>query len=347
MSTTPDTPRTVQLCNRTRSAPASTSNMISAVTPARRPATRVAASAVFRTYELCELILLQLPIMDIYVVQRVHTIWRDTIARSEALQKKMFRVASGTPLQPLESTHDQMPTIPPAPNYGHHPAYYIGPNYAGPYLQPNPAMSMEYDLGSKGCSVSHWGRVWSAFREKENFDAKWSPRSIPLEIDIGEWLNHTHPRPSFRSARDLLQFKIRWRHVNPPKPHHILHDGTWRSMFITQPPVTGMQLQTSYYRNPHGWQPGGSQMSLYNPSGITLGEIYDRIASEALLGVGSSNRIATQTFLLFGQTMADDDESGQKGECKLCRWGKCSLCHWAHRLVRDREPRVAWCQRAE
>lgn len=63
----------------------------------RSKRTSPSAAKVFEAYELLEMLLLNLPLKDLYVVQRVCTTWRDLIHRSQGIKKIMFLMASGPP----------------------------------------------------------------------------------------------------------------------------------------------------------------------------------------------------------------------------------------------------------
>ena len=58
------------------------------------------ATTVLATYELLENILLNLPIKDLFIIQRVDSTWRDLIQRSDPLQHKMFLRPAGDVLHP-------------------------------------------------------------------------------------------------------------------------------------------------------------------------------------------------------------------------------------------------------
>lgn len=58
------------------------------------------SSTVLGTYGLLEQVLIQLPLKDLFIVQRVATSWKDLIERSEAIRKKMFLMAEGPVLHP-------------------------------------------------------------------------------------------------------------------------------------------------------------------------------------------------------------------------------------------------------
>ena len=285
-------PRTVQLYDRTRPAPVPTSDMIPASTPDLRPATRVAASAVFKTYELFELILLQLPMESVYVVQRVSTIWRDTIARSQDLQKNMFRMAASIPRKPDASVYSQRGV---AVTGRWTPAHEIGPIYEGPYLRFNPAISMNFDLSDEAprCSRRHYGNVSS------------TSRSFPIEIEVREWEND--------NQGDFLQFTF--QEIDPDQFEHCKYDTAMRSMFITQPPVTGIQLLTRAVR----WFRHEARMSLYNPDGITLGDVFDGIHSQVAIDEDPLDE-GRQVVLVFSQKVANNSGSAREEWCEICHW---------------------------
>lgn len=58
------------------------------------------STVVLDTYELLEIILLRIPMKQLFVYQRVSKTWRSVIERSANLQKKMFLRASAEPLKP-------------------------------------------------------------------------------------------------------------------------------------------------------------------------------------------------------------------------------------------------------
>lgn len=58
--------------------------------------------AALDTYELLERVLTNLPMKQLFVVQRVSLTWKAVIERSQPLQKKMFLLADGQPLGPVE-----------------------------------------------------------------------------------------------------------------------------------------------------------------------------------------------------------------------------------------------------
>ena len=65
-----------------------------------------AVVSVLENYELLEHVLVQLPLRDLFVVQRVSSTWNALIGRSSSIQKKMFLAADGTPMEPM---HDARP----------------------------------------------------------------------------------------------------------------------------------------------------------------------------------------------------------------------------------------------
>lgn len=60
---------------------------------------------VLHNYEMLEQVLSQLQIKDLFAVQRVNSMWRDLIARSMTIQKKMFLYADGAPVEPISEPH--------------------------------------------------------------------------------------------------------------------------------------------------------------------------------------------------------------------------------------------------
>ena len=200
-------------------------------------------------------------------------------------------MAASTPRKPKASISSQTPL---ALAGIWSPAYDIGPIYEGPYLQFNPAMHIDYNLTGEGCYKQHQSGVLS------------TNRSFPMDIRVAEWEN-------VNQEGDVLQFKC--REVVPGQIEHYKHNAVLRSMFITQPPTTGIQLQIQVnYRS--GWE---ARMSLYNPQGITLGDVFDGIVSEVAVDeVFFDDEM--KVLLVFSQKMANNSESAREGWCETCHW---------------------------
>ena len=246
--------------------------------------TPVAAPAVLGTYELCELILLQVPMKDVYILQRVNTTWRDTIARSQDLRKKLLRISSETPLKPVANTSTQ----------NLYRALNFGPAYEGQYLKfPSAATSITYALppfrdqsfGEGSCDHSHHG--------ERHFTHHKSRLGVHIELR------------SDRRGKMALPIQISCRDINK--------NTSLRSMLLTQPPVIAVQLQQRYRLLPGAgtdWQP---QVTLFNRSGITFGDMFESIDSK-----NEDDRKRGPYRLIFEQILNIDREPG--APCGFCRY---------------------------
>ena len=256
--------------------------------------TSIAAPVVFATYELCELILLELPMEELYVLQRVNHAWHDTIARSQDLQKKLFRTPSEAPLRPLALM--QVRKGHPSHYYlGHNLFPYLSPVHGGQYLKLNPTTSASYTIGR--CEYDGPRAMFPDHTEAHLPQVR--PR--PFTFHIERRTNEGH--------EDFLEFSVRHQDIALLRQSSTVNV-SWRSMLFTQPPVTAVLLRT-----PLGggeWRP---RMTLYNAHGITFGDIIDCLQTEVLRAEFSKR--GSHFGLVFGQMMLVSSN-----KCRLCRWVK-------------------------
>ena len=71
--------------------------------PSHSPA-RLAQERVLTTYELLEHILLELSCRELFIVQRVSQTWHSVTKRSGPVREKMFLLASGQPIRPIQTS---------------------------------------------------------------------------------------------------------------------------------------------------------------------------------------------------------------------------------------------------
>lgn len=89
---------------------------------------------------LLEQVLIDLPLKDLFVLQRVNTSWRDVISRSEPIQKKMFLLPDG-PVVFGEDDQEVEPVLPEIPSLR------LNPILAMRCCDRSPTSTCEADLG--------------------------------------------------------------------------------------------------------------------------------------------------------------------------------------------------------
>ena len=202
-----------------------------------------AAETVFNTAELLEQVLLKGSMNDLYLRQRVSKQWYNTISGSKLLQEKMFQLATSTPLRP-QSEHC---------NYGYN-VHKINPECTG-YIS--------------------------------NFK---SPTPLPPYIPLKE-VRACHPvslHIIHSLDSDVLEIRPNQNHHEFGHPHQNYYGydsqdshnnntsdeyASWRSMFLTQPPITALEVVS---HRDYGRQERCEEqlfVSIYNASGITLQDV--------------------------------------------------------------------------
>ncbi|OQO10425.1 hypothetical protein B0A48_03721 [Cryoendolithus antarcticus] len=178
-----------------------------------RGMTRIAAvHAVLGTTELLEGILLNVPMFDLFVIQRVSQSFRDCIAKSHKLQERMWLRLSGRPAEKWEV--EVLPD-----NYGWSD---------GRFKQQISADTDGSDEISSSQMAMHTPVILCPFAWSGG-DAFCSAYSVTKPY---VYLRSPHDKKSLRT--DLTQL------------------GTWREMYVTDPPCITVQVHLTYKYWPKG-----------------------------------------------------------------------------------------------
>lgn len=201
-----------------------------------------AVQAVFDTFELLEMILLNLPLKEIFVHQRVSRAWLAVCSRSASLHRRMFLVADGMPLKPSR-THQDLDRD------------KMSPTYDTRYIRFNPAPT----FNRTGDRYHRWA-CYGCFGES-------TPRSF-TRYEMYHWETH------LSIDTDVLRFfNGEFFSSEIARGSHSTNS-SWRRMLITQPPITAITF--GHFGLP-GYNIGnkGRVCTIWNPAGITFGELYD------------------------------------------------------------------------
>lgn len=165
---------------------------------------------------------------------------------------------------------------------------------AEPHLKINPIAKISYEFSRSGCGrvgqggIGHSGLIRGTM---------WSS---PITF-------HVSSKKSNEDGEKFLVFSATCRDLHPLRELSRGFD-SWQSMLLTQPPITAVLVRTQPKEN-GDWEP---RMTLYNPSGITLGDVFNMMQSEVVSA--ELSKPGSSFELMFGQKLAIDDE------CNICRW---------------------------
>lgn len=180
--------------------------------------------------EMLELILLQLPETQLFVVQRVCSKWRDMIETSPPIRKKMFLAADGDVLDPTGNPHNSL---------YHYVAYT-----AALRLNPMAELAREGDAHE---------RTYSGRRRGAPFEISlWGqePAGLLVEIGLGDKALKEYFKPSVRSLKDKSWKKLLF--TQPPCKAISVHASIdrrhlpWTPQFATLYNPTGVTLGDWY-----------------------------------------------------------------------------------------------------
>ncbi|KAK4621549.1 hypothetical protein CLAFUW4_07220 [Fulvia fulva] len=203
---------------------------------------------VFDTYELLEQILLQLPIKDLFVLQRVSAKWRKVIAESHPLQRRMYLRAQGGVMKPIlnedeETIYRGRVKINPAMEF------FAGHRYRG-YPDIPPAVSHSRSFGQVG--ISHY--------EDDDYTPPILSTSVWFQI-----LQHAPHRNSLPVALGSYR-----------------EEASWKRMLVSSPPVPAIRVSAylkggdvcAVYSAPgERWRDLVRNVMVYNAEGVRFGDL--------------------------------------------------------------------------
>ena len=195
---------------------------------------------VLETSELLELILLNLPLVDIFVYQRISKTWLAVAQRSIPAQRRMYLLADDSPLNSSLTQqnidHDKL-----------RPAYEAGSVRLNPALTFNRyGNGNSYHLGA--CYGRYDGKA-SAFAHYNIFHWK---SHIAISSEVMPFFNNTFTDYLAKGSHNA--------------------SSSWRSMLITQPRVTSGNFHHFGLRD---YKTKGQVCTIFNSAGVTFGALYD------------------------------------------------------------------------
>lgn len=183
-------------------------------------------AGVLGTYELLEQILVNAPIRNLFVIQRVCRTWKGMIEQSHDIRKKMFLMGDGKSLNPSRPFEDDRSE------------YYSG------NVRFNPTVGHKYSLGENNGTTARNTEHCAVFGYCHH-------------------KTHVYVKINIKPCKDLDG-------VEPGWPIYYTAYTNWTKMYITQPPVTAVQ-----YQNPTLGAPDDHVCDIYNPDGITFGDLFE------------------------------------------------------------------------
>ncbi|KAK5690629.1 hypothetical protein LTR97_012185 [Elasticomyces elasticus] len=240
-----------------------------------------AATRLFCTFELCEMIFEHLSAMDLVHVRGVNHVTKAVIANSHDLQQRLF-------FEPIPNSQYRL----------------WGLNYWGNLIADDQAtMVLEVTTvndNPRAMPLAQWCRVGSEIRE-----------AISPHI-VNNVLLHHSPAPNSGSIMKRAYNFVHHRHLNRPGyyPEYIFIEpsllekalsphASCRGMYLSQPPVQYVRLEV-YERctaNTQTERDGKEQalddtmvsrVTIGNPTGLTFGEVFDRLCYELNCSPGDS-----------------------------------------------------------
>ena len=196
---------------------------------------------VLDTYELFELILLQLPIKDLFVLQRTCSKWQKIITESHALQKRMYLRPQAAVMRPLP---DRSST------------YYTEP------VKVHPAICFLADHGSgkdQHTSEEYGPMIHSQYA---SFGEVYLPRT-PRHTHVGfSLLQHCYKSRSLSASIGSYR-----------------EEASWKQMLISDPPVPAIHANLGprdwLIPERRDDYTGLEDVLVYNAAGVRFGDLVD------------------------------------------------------------------------
>ena len=187
------------------------------------PVTREACHTVLGTAELLEAILLEVPPLDLFIIQRVSAEWQDAIAASMKIQQRMFL----RPIEEKERWFLQGRLLDRNGGHKHRPLTCAE-------LRIIPTSELASNVSSSSITSSAGGQhVFKRIYRQDFTPAKTCPLlskhgdDLGLAVRLHEGALESGP---VIDVEDLIK-----------------HPGSWKKMYLTNPPCKTATLQTEIY----------------------------------------------------------------------------------------------------